>query len=380
MTLLERQAEHLGYQYVYLWTNTAVPFYHKLGYQECERVSLHRECLKGLESQQVSQLENLLMKKTTAPTTNGTPNRSMVPQSETILLPPPSMGGNTQEKDVWLRKRLIEAVSSIRITDAERLTEIREKLRELHTDSSSIDHFINCQWLYRLVPVPWQQQVGPSCGLAALRMLYEHYHFCPGHNHAADSIPCPSLLKHTQERGYTNDGEVFDANNLLETAQSACQLSCEMRSCRGTSVLDMLELLLQGGTAILPYDSTPITRKPGKMSGHNAHYGIIVGLVLGCETEHETANDADVDLEEYQPLAHSGKEKRANAILLLVQHSLSRDVVMESMGDLWASNAQLVGNGDDLRRRFPHAHRFDLSDRLLFVYGPEKRGEQPVSV
>ena len=37
---LEKEAERQGYHYVYLWTKTAIPFYKKIGYHECQRVSL----------------------------------------------------------------------------------------------------------------------------------------------------------------------------------------------------------------------------------------------------------------------------------------------------------------------------------------------------
>ena len=31
---------------------------------------------------------------------------------------------------------------------------------------------LDCVWLIHTLPVPWERQIGPSCGLAALRMAY----------------------------------------------------------------------------------------------------------------------------------------------------------------------------------------------------------------
>ena len=47
MGLLEREAERLGYHYVYLWTQSAVGFYRRLGYMMCEKVCLCLASARG---------------------------------------------------------------------------------------------------------------------------------------------------------------------------------------------------------------------------------------------------------------------------------------------------------------------------------------------
>ena len=83
MTLLEDEAKRLGYHYVYLWTQTAVPFYIKIGYVSCHRVSLYRACLKQLEAEQISTLEGMLRQRMKA---SGAPEKPSA--QETITLPP----------------------------------------------------------------------------------------------------------------------------------------------------------------------------------------------------------------------------------------------------------------------------------------------------
>lgn len=44
MGLLEKEAERIGYHYVYLWTQSAVGFYRRLGYMMCEKVRAVDAC------------------------------------------------------------------------------------------------------------------------------------------------------------------------------------------------------------------------------------------------------------------------------------------------------------------------------------------------
>jgi GNAT superfamily N-acetyltransferase len=349
MSLLEREAERLGYHYVYLWTQQAVPFYKKLGYAETGRVSLHRACLKSLQVEQVSRLELMLSRQLQARA-----GSSLIRTHETALLPP-SDGMAQQEEDVWLRKRLVESVGSIDLPLSERLTEMEEAISKYSETDTELPK--DCQWQYQLVRIPWQQQLGPSCGLAALRMLRDHYH-------TSDSKQMPSLLVEAQEKGYSEDGEVFDANNLQKLSDSVCGLDCEMRLLSDTTVDDIHKLLAAGSVAIIPYDSNPGSRLPGLLSGRSSHYGIIVGLVLGFAPEAEAQISCDVSsiLRSHVDRPVSG----ACRVLLLVQHSLSRKLAIAPWASFVDSNQQL----DTIDwSRFPAAANLNLKDRLVVVKG-----------
>lgn len=363
MRMLEQQAKALQYHYVYLWTVAAVPFYQKLGYAETVRVSLHRACLKILAVEQVSVLESMLTAKLQAANSVNDGAATCIVPRETVTLPPPSDGMAQQDGDVWLRKRLVEFVGSINVPLQERLEEMRAAIRGCSAKHRHPQQSISskCSWEYRLVRIQWQQQVGPSCGLAALRMLRDHY------TTLTDGQAMPSLLTAAQEKDYSEDGEVFDAANLQDLAESECGLYSDMRLFSQVSMDNVLSALTEGSVWVLPYDSSPGTKLPGLLSGMNAHYGIIVGMLLAFESDSKdvASDEADVSVDELEP--HDNRPaSEACQVLLLVQHSLSRKLAIAPWSSFLASNQQLVSID---RNKFRAATNLNLADQLILVKG-----------
>jgi hypothetical protein len=364
MTLLEREAKRLGYHFVYLWTQTAADFYTQhCGYRECHRVSLRRQCLRSLDAYQVQNLEAVLQQRgrhrlyggvvhdndetTTGKHQQDSQDGSVISHTsrqgrpmkkmETILLPPDSKNSSTdqvQNDDIWLRKRLVEHVGSALISVEDRWKEIEEFVVASSSTLSQSLPFASHQWYYRWNPtVPWQPQIGPSCGLVALRMVREYYHQFDdsqgvsnqkedsSRDHSAGTdettnwdknknddqksslvsneqelneksenriIKFPSLLQQAQERGYTQDGEIFDATHLTDLAVNVCDIAnsrsrtVEMDL---VTVYDIDSTIRDGGLWILPYDSNPRTKLPTKQLGKHAHWGIIVGILVCCYCE-----------------------------------------------------------------------------------------------
>lgn len=351
MTLLEKEATRLGYHYLYLWTQQqVVPFYLKLGYMETERVSLHRACLKTLQVEQVSKLEQMLSQKLQVRA-----GSCCLSRSETVLLPP-SDGMTQEDDDVWLRKRLIESVGSIDVPLQERVMEMEEAICA-YLEQGSLEIPSDCQWQYRLVRMPWQKQVGPSCGLAALRMIRDYYHS------SSDFKQMPSLLAHAQEKGYSQDGEIFDVDNLQKLAHEVCGLDCEMRAFSTTTVDDVCAVLDQNGVLILAYDSSPGTRLPGLLSGRSAHYGIIVGMLLAFPTSIDEESAPVRDTPVLQPHVDRPLSESCH-VLLMVQHSLSCKLAIAPWKNWFDSNQQLVTID---RSRFRMATSLNLCDCLVIV-------------
>jgi N-acetylglutamate synthase-like GNAT family acetyltransferase len=330
MALLEKEAVKLGYHYVYLWTASAVPFYQKIGYSQTKRISLFSACLKTLDCDQVNQLEEMLAKRA------GGPSK----KHETVMLPPDEATDN----DVWLRKRLVESVASVVVPLEQRIEELQAAIQQQPQPLA---------WEYSLRHVPWQQQVGPSCGLAALRMLREHYVV------TGEDSKMPSLLVEAQRKGYSVDGEIFDANRLVQLTDF-CGLQTKLLSFQATSPVDVLAVLKVGGTMILPYDSQASTKRPCQNSGLTAHYGIIVGIMFGYPTEDFSTSslrehtDHDVD--------------EAEAVLLLVQHSLSPKLAIASWSDFFESNQQLVMMDKTKYKLYDGAY-LNLRDCLIVCHG-----------
>lgn len=342
MTLLEQEAKKLGYHYLYLWTTTAISFYHKLGYSKTERVSLYSACLKSLQVDQVGSLEAMLARRSAATSTSRPSGR------ETVLLPPDA----ETENDIWLRKRLVEHVSSIIIS-------FESRIDELYAAIQPLTQYV--RWEYFLHSIPWQQQLGPSCGLAALRMLRDFY--C---RLDPKSDTEPSLLEEAQAKKYSFDGEVFDARNMVQLARF-CGLTAELRSFRKLAPSDFISLLKQGAAFILPYDSQAFTRRPWKNDGKSAHYGIIVGLLLGCQRNgavgEETCTPSLVEMTDF-----SNSVCSTNNLFLLVQHSLSLKLAIAAYSEFFESNQQLTSM-DTTKCRLPDGGMLYLSDCVIVCHG-----------
>ena len=341
MMMLEKEAERLGYHYVYLWTKTAIDFYKKIGYQESQRVALKRPCLKILEANQVESLEALLMKKSRQACVSNK-KQSFNKPKETILLPPGD-GDDTDLEDVWLRKRLVEHVGSIRVPLKERLKELKEIIS---------NHPTPCRnWHYRITSLPWQAQIGPSCGLAALRMVREYFWTKTN----GEEQQLPSLLGEAQERGYTKDGEVFDAKHLADLADTVCGIECDLLSTLELTPKSMEKILASGCVMIMPYDTDPITKLPTKLSGQRAHYGVIVGLLLN------QLNSSGESEPELKILIDPAILDNATTVFLLVQHSLSSKLSIASWSDFMESNQQLVSVDEE---KFGRTN-LDLKNRII---------------
>lgn len=385
MALLEDQAKQLGYHYVYLWTKTAIPFYRKIGYVECQRVSLKRACLQSLDSHQVEGLEAILLSKkkksdnmtTTTTTTKTNTTVSMTAASrrkETILLPPGDDENDDKHSlpDVWMRKRLVEQVGSIRISFEDRIQELYSFLSD-SIDSNGRGYW---DWRYQFRSLPWQAQIGPSCGLAALRMVRDYFLSLDDNDNDEHKQPpkLPSLLGEAQERGYTQDGEIFDAKNLLELAKEFCGLEeanfcAEMMDSNRLKPQDVYQILAAGGVLILPYDSNSRTRFPTKLDGRSAHYGIVVGLLVGEALRAGEEENIELKGKSKSMLLHELADPRngvwnddKHEIILLVQHSLSSKWSIAPWSDFLESNQQLERVDSE---KFGGDIRLDLKNRTI---------------
>ncbi|KAL3938446.1 MAG: hypothetical protein SGBAC_006643 [Bacillariaceae sp.] len=383
MALLEEEAKRLGYHYIYLWTKTAIGFYEKNGYAQCERVSLKRPCLKRLVTEEVESLEALLVKrqskidmassKTGSTTRTGTVGKTdrSVPmvgrKKETIMLPPDE--DENDLPDVWMKKRLVEQVGSIRLPMDQLLSELENVANEVADDRIRKDNdggSASNYWHYRIVSVPWQAQIGPSCGLAALRMVREYF-LASDKNGWKEQEQLPSLLQEAQERGFTQDGEIFDATNLKEMAVSVCGIDSKILSVPELTPSKVNAVLAGGGVFILPYDSAPKTRLPANLSGQKAHYGIIVGIALVTTDSPMAAND-DQTMRKLQPLV-SDQEKLLDGdrsqVYLMVQHGLSSNLSIAPWSAFAESNAQLIAFDEN---KFGSL-KLDLKDRIILCNG-----------
>jgi len=432
LELEARSEERLGCQYhfVYLWCKkSTAPFYEQSGYlRSRNRVSLQRPCLKALAASSVQSLEAILQRRrehlpTAAATkVQGKAGKSKKKLETVVLLPSASSNKNKmknsthsnqeqdvpQEEDVWLRKRLVDHVESIRISETNRMDELNEFMESIHP----LDAACNTRgsYCYRWNPcVPWQMQIGPSCGLTAIRMVRDFYcsanQGAPEQAHSGDSIPeRSSLLVDAQNRGYTQDGEVFDANHLRELMEdqliavtkhnfslsndsNGCvhSLAVRMRETSTVTVGEIESTLQLGGLWILPYDSHPLSKLPCRMHGKHAHWGIVVGILCsrpksGTATtdNRESSSSSLIPLEDDPQFLFNNDRSSANAndpsgVHWVVQHSLSSKWAIATMDEWVDSNRQLV-SVNDTKFTLGRDVTLNLTDRIIQILPAHSNG------
>mmetsp|Transcript_17112 Transcript_17112/g.33513 ORF Transcript_17112/g.33513 Transcript_17112/m.33513 type:complete len:428 (-) Transcript_17112:64-1347(-) len=307
MSELEVEARKRDYGYVYLWTSTAQGFYAKCGYECCESVNLSRPILGRLADTQVSALERMLQK-----------------MGSDMSRKKNSAGASTQEKIdhedtdgenvVWMRKRLKEEipVQFLDTQDVDKLT--RADLVHLAPQGTAVD--------FCLVDVPLYRQIGPSCGLAALRMAR---HFLCGEPVAPGA---PSLLQEAIRRGFSHDGELYDIEDLALLARDVSGLNAKVvkASVEGLKSISPTQLV------IIPYDRGGGSA-PAFLGGKAAHYGLVVGNATFKNIRDDTSVSRVLSL-----------EKDASCDACIVQHGMSRRLVTALTQDWLASNADLTAH------------------------------------
>ena len=401
--LLEQEAkakERLGCQYhfVYLWCKTATaPFYERGGYLPCRnRVSLQRPCLKTLTATSVQSLEDILRHRRADSAITTTVKKKL---ETVVLLPssrPPSQSTNNNgsiiegrdqdnaEEDVWLRKRLVDHVASIRISEKDRRNEINQFVaatstagtvsNEVSTNTIVVEKD-NLKYRYHYIwnpNVPWQMQIGPTCGLTAIRMIVEAYF--PINTKQREEyqegliFESSSILEDARNLGYTEDGEMFDTNNLRDLMRDQLLKAARSSPCDDFIVqtrevssltLDDIKATLQSrGLWILPYDSNPRTKLPGNFLGNHSHWGIVVGILYQSARTTATQSTTSANTSVSMAVDNSTLDAKVNRVKdnkgfstsnpskseahLIVQHSLSSKWAIAPMQEWIDSNRQLI--------------------------------------
>lgn len=288
-----------------------------------------------------------------------------------MLLPPGANQELEMPDDVWLRKRLVESLPCEIIPEKNRFFEIVSAMQ----DRSDVEV---SSWAYILHNIPWNRQVGPSCGLAALRMLHAAANGPDKVASPIDNIQVEgaSLLQYAIHNGMTVDGEIFDATQLLALCQATGRLQCRIQSFRETNAKIMIDQLLKNQLVIFAYDSQPMTRQPCKNGGRTAHYGVVVGVLLESPQDCFRKSLTIDKLKEHKPrdlkmigtLASAEEALTAcSKIYLLLQHGLSNKLLIGPWEEFFESNQQLQYVDE---KKYPGSPPMNLADHLLVVQLP----------
>ena len=300
MSGLEEVAKELNYTYIYLWTSTAKGFYEKCGYMFCQRINLDKPVLRKFNQQAILALESMLSQR-----------QNKMDSSAMDNIDNPREGENV----TWMRKRLVQELPS--------QSRDNEELHSLISSSCESLTVSELCFTYHCVNVPWQRQVGPSCGLAALRMVKEYYN---------QQLPsdAKTLLETAVERSYSADGEIFNINNLE-------RLAVDVLLFKDAYVLetttDDIEIVIKsiiddGKLIVFPYDRNPGTSLPALYNGVYSHYCVFFGYGF-LNTGSQPCIASTESIQEPGPM------------YLLSQHSMSNIPLVDLCSKWIASNNNL---------------------------------------
>ena len=124
------------------------------------------------------------------------------------------------------------------------------------------------------MPVTWEKQIGPCCGLAALRMVGRYAKSWED----ADDV----LLTCAIDQGFTKDGEMFDIDHMAQLANIVIGLDCKVKNfekiVQEAHLSGLDQFRKQRKLIILPYDKDVGAGYPDIRGGLSAHYCIISGM------------------------------------------------------------------------------------------------------
>jgi len=278
MTLMEAEALSQGFRYSCVWIDddSVLSFYNKCGYQECQPMNNPKSVL-GSGKLDLSALSNLFQVRT-APT-----------------------GQKCLRKRLAIRRPL-------QLLDIGKETELARVELIILMQKEDIQ-----DWRLFVHGTCWEKQIGPCCGLAAIRMTAKFANSWED----VDDI----LLQTAINRKFSKDGELFDINHLSELCSSIADLNCEVRDFasltkeRDGLLFSLTNFCSTDSVVIIPYDKDSGSGYPQLKRGLRAHYGVIVGVAENASTRE---------------------------VVYFVRHSASSKLIGAKREDWIASNAQLV--------------------------------------
>ena len=277
------------------------------------------------------------------------------------------------ECNTWLRKRLVDEYKFHEpLQNAELIQMIGVKLENLYGNVTSIESGFTYKAF--CLPVSWQQQTGPSCGISVINMLNDSVKVVTRPLDIPLAV-CSECVKFGEEKkalrmaeernalrmaielGVSTDGELFCAYNFSLVARKALDLHTVV--CDDWSVSIFLNEILSGFSIVVPYDRSLNDHRPGCFSGTKAHWCIVNGFILKEEKYEETMkgdfylmnlpNGRSIasmvtQTEEYRSQVEEElKNGKLNEnVMLVCIHSMSKSPFICSYRQLLESNQQLM--------------------------------------
>ncbi|CAF4797867.1 unnamed protein product [Pieris macdunnoughi] len=156
-------------------------------------------------------------------------------------------------------------------------------------------------------------QVGPTCGLVALSMLLN------------GEVSPDELLNIVIAEGYSNNGEMFSCQNMVQLVEKVLNLSKKNNASfhlrHGLYSKEIILELLNGATLLVAYDAD-CNHSPCLRNGHTAHWALVCGIIIIDDPNGYYLSDP-------------------NNIYIFCRHGKSKYLAMWRLADLDSSNKNL---------------------------------------
>ena len=298
MEVVATTAKAQGFAFLYLCTPDMQEFYRRCGFSETRRPSRRSRVQEKVGAEGLSRLSNMLVAK---------------------------LGGSSAPWDdpqgTWFRKRLLDA-RGVQAREMEDLPLILDS-----DDGGEAGQFPEG----RALLVPWQRQIGVTCGIVCVNMLaatrYTNVFVASlgskawvsvGRLQAECEEATPTAAapndweRFAISRNMSHSGEIFCVENMADIVRAALGSGSKVDVVPATSLWDRLIFAEPSKcVALVPYDRDQ-NDYPALLKGQHSHWGLVVGWA-------------------------SLRSKRR----VLLQQGMSPRVLLISLDELVASNAQL---------------------------------------
>lgn len=380
----EREARARGFSYLYLFTDDMEAFYSSCGYKRCERIAAVGQVARHFASDTLSALQQMVARQAArhAGASHGDDSA------------PAGTDAVASADAVWMRKALVEATApeptrreadcrALAAAAAEAWTSPQREVEEAvllalgqHGEGplgASVGASV-CASGATVVDMTWERQVGPSCGLALLRILRRFLHdrqpsvspppppeSIPPAMLAAVAQTTPalvveplaplahnaSLLAAAKARRISNEGELFSNMFMAQLAADAIGARMAVVPLEARVVMRTVAAKVP---VLVAYDRDPNTHRPGLFGGLRAHWG----LVRGCAWRPPTSSgggEGDGCSFGSSGGGGGGPDQAPFELVVLVTHAMSAHAFCCRFDELAASNAQLraAKHGEDGR-------------------------------
>ena len=182
-------------------------------------------------------------------------------------------------------------------------------------------------------------QQGPMCGLVALSIASQLLN--------GMAYPPDRLLARAKDMGYSKQGEMFSALNLLDLAHRELHCTGAVLQTNSVSVHELLMALTEGKAVVVPYDADK-NHSPCIAGGTKAHWCTLVGFAVlsdsAMSVPRQNPSDVYISLTPMTArhlVCHDLMEVDKHDIYLFARHGKSRHLGLWSYSSLVESNANL---------------------------------------